>query len=328
MKYHLLIFSSLLICSYAKAEISSFFLDIQQMDRYGEKYRVDILKDICESKEEHDLVIINVINSNGSLNDLYLNKIQPYYKCFNKVFFSVNSKKWEKKNNDWKDSKYYNGIMDKNFSQQNINYALKNANSILKKYPNMNFSWYIHYEANLNYFTNDSIKDAYKNYLKTLSDSLYKIKSADILWSPAFWTPYSTLKEKDKIKLEINLNDLFKSTPKITWIHFQDFLGQTSYTTCDTPTCLRPAIINRNFNSESDECLNTKGNYSILQQAIKGTNIKNLKVNMELFTQNKNSSTSFIPAPQSTISEREKCYLQNNIPIGISFEMLYWNKLD
>ncbi|MCH7340610.1 hypothetical protein [Acinetobacter higginsii] len=328
MKYSLLIPLSLFICTYANADISSFFLDIEQMDRYGENYRENILKEICQSKNEHNLVIIKAVNNNGELNDKLLDQVAPYYKCFNKVFFSVDSKKWKRSSADWKDTKYYNGIMDKTFVQENIDYALENANLIKRIYPKMNLNWYIHYESNLNYLKNDSVKDGYEYYLRTLSDSLYKIKSGDILWSPAFWTPYNKLTEKDKSKLEKNLNNLFKETPKLTWVNFQDVLGQTSYTTCNTFTCNQiNTISNKNFKTQDNACMNTKGNYQLMQQAIKNTNIKNMKVTMELYTTRNDTKVSFLPAPKKTIIDREKCYNDNNIPIGISFELLYWSYL-
>ncbi|EOR03422.1 hypothetical protein MMP65_10955 [Acinetobacter sp. ANC 3926] len=328
MKYSLFIPLSLLVCSYANAEISSFFLDVKQMDRYGEKNRLDTLNNICQNKGNHNLVIINEFNSDGTLNEKLLNQVQPYYKCFDNIFFSVDSKKWNRNSNDWKDTKYYNAIIDQNFVNDNIKYALKNAQNIKKKYPNLDFNWYISYEANLNYFADDRIKDGYKYYLKNLSESLYKTKKTQILWSPAFWMPYNKLSDNQKNKLTNNLNDLFKNTPKITWLHFQDFLGQTSSISCTASSCLNSSIKNRNFSSESDECSNTKGNYSILRNSIKNTNIKDLKVNMELFMLNKNSNNSYVPTPKEIINERAQCYLDNNIPIGISFEMLYWKNVN
>ncbi|WP_433847448.1 hypothetical protein [Acinetobacter proteolyticus] len=325
MKYNLFFPLSLLVCSYANADISSFFLDIEQMDRYGKDYRISKLDEICQSKEEHNLVVIKAVNNKGDLNNKYLDQIQPYYKCFNKVFFSVDSKKWERKSSNWEDTKYYNGIMNKKFAQDNIDYALQNAKKIINKYPNMKFNWYIHYEANLNFFKSDKIKESYKFYLKNLSDSLYILKPADILWSPAFWTPYSKLKNNEKLKLTQNLNDLFKNTPRITWLHFQDFLGQTTYTNCENNSCQIKTTSNQSFKNPEEACLNTKENYLLLRNATKNTNIKNLKVNMELFTSIKSKSNSYIPTESELITERESCYSENNIPIGISFELLYMN---
>lgn len=327
MKYSFFAPLSLIICSYANADISSFFLDVKQMDRYGEKVRTETLNNICKNKGGHNLVIINQFNKNGELNEKLLDQVQPFYKCFDNIFFSIDSKKWDRKSRDWKDTKYYNAVLDKNFLDENIRSSLVNAENIKNKYPNLNFNWYISYEANLNYFTDDRIKDGYKYYLKNLSESLYRIKKANILWSPAFWMPYNKVSIKQKNKLTDNLNDLFKNTPKITWLHFQDFLGQTSSISCMGSSCLSSSIHNRNFSTESDECTNTKGNYLILKNAIKDTNIKDLKVNMELFMINKNTQNSYVPTPKKIINERAQCYLKNNIPIGISFEMLYWKNI-
>ena len=202
--------SSLLYCisGLTHAEVSSFFLDIKQMDRYGYQTRKNSLDSICQSKEEHNLVILNAI-SNGHLNNNLLDEVQPYYKCFQNIFFSVNSKKWKRHSKDWKDSKYYNGIMNRDFSNKNISYALNNAKKIKNKYPKMKFGWYIHYEANLNYLINTKVKNSYKYYLKNVSNSLYEVKATDILWSPAFWTPNSKI--SDKKKLTDNLNDYSKA---------------------------------------------------------------------------------------------------------------------
>ncbi|MFW1808252.1 hypothetical protein ACG9Z8_09825 [Acinetobacter ursingii] len=324
MKYSIFIPLTLVICTYANADISSFFLDIQQMDRYGVQQRINTLNKICKDKEEHTLVILHALDKNLNLNNKQLDQVQPYYSCFNKIFFSVESKKWIGHQGDWKDSKYYNGIQDKFFIKENIEYSLKNANKIIKKYPNLAFGWYIHYEANLNYLVNDNIKDSYENYLKSLSESLYEIKKTNILWSPTFWTPYNNI--PDKNKLVSNLHDLFKNTPRINWIHFQDFLGQSSYTTCNTLTCdQKNHIFNKNFSNQEEACKNTVNYYLLLKAATKNTQIKNIKVNMDLYITREEKKHTYLPAPKNIILNRVKCYQANNLPIGVSSEMLYWN---
>lgn len=303
--------------------ISSFFLDLNQMDRYGKTYRIKRLEQICKDKEKHNLVLIKVFNSNGSINNDALDQIQPYYKCFNKIFFSVESKKWNNNYKNWKDTKYYNGIMNKDFINDNIKYSLLNAQKIINKYPDMNLNWYIDYEANLNYFKSEKIRDSYEYYLKNLSNSLYKIRSTDILWSPAFWTPNNELSNNEKIKLTQNLNYLFKNIPKITWIHFQDFLGQSTFVNCERDFCQTNTFSNHNFKNQEEACLNTKENYQILKNAIEGTNIQSLKVNMELFVSVNKKKNIYLPIGNKLLMERKSCYSKNNIPIGISFELMY-----
>ena len=48
---------------------------------------------------------------------------------------------------------------------------------------------------------------------------------------------------------------------------------------------------------------------------------------MELYTTRLKYKNTFLPAPKSIIENRIKCYKDNNIPIGISFELLFWEKI-
>lgn len=324
--------------SEASATSKSLFIQLNKV--YSEPQIRAWLGAACDDSTIVNLVIQDAGYSDGTLRVQQLEIVEDYFHCFNAVFFGVSHKTHE----EWKDwprapdgdtsndnagTQYDAGIKSASFRAANIGLAKATADLIAARYPALPFHWYISHEANLNYLTDPGIRSGFKDYLSQVSGYLYGKKPRSILWSPAFWTPYASLNTGQREELRSSLTDLFKTSPRVNRLEFQDFIGQASTVTClNDGSWPRTNCLPWQPVEYAIDCTNTRGYYGLLQdvQSRTGT-IVNLMVNMEMFITQRDADgkvIGFIPGDPVELQAREECYEQNGIPIGASWEARYW----
>jgi hypothetical protein len=186
------------------------------------------------------------------------------------------------------------------------------------KFGSKPLHWYISYEANLNYFTSAALRGQYAATFNELIKDFKKLRpGASIMWSPNFWTKYASLGTSAKSSLQSALTDFFTrwETAGLNWVHFQDFVGASSYHNCST------GGISYGINAS-----NAIGYYGLLNQAA-GSALSSLRVNMELFRSTKGACNLFsccAVGDKAEHASREAAYTAAGVPVGASFELRYW----
>lgn len=226
-----------------------------------------------------------------------LDVIAPYFKNFDAVYLGTVHVHWP-----GPDSPYDRGIQDAEFREQNLRLSQSAMERLHAVYPDLKFHWYITYEANLNYFPDAKIRDAYAEYVRELCCRMKAHRDADILWSPNFWTKYETTDKTRRAKLANSLKDFFAKVP-ITDVHFQDFLGGSS------------ASGSHRFTTRD-----VKGYYDMLA-ALKGPRVR---VNAELFVVTDRRSFSLAPMSPADYAQRMQDYAKLQLPLGGCWEIRYW----
>jgi MYXO-CTERM domain-containing protein len=258
----------------------------------------------------HNLVLSEIADTQGNLMTDALDIIEDYYGCFDNIFVGT-------RNLDHADP-YVTGMKDSTFRWDNINLSVLVANAYEARFnqlaPASGFHWYISYEANLNYLASDvTLKNAYAAYLLELSNQLNAIRPGEVLWSPAFWTPYSSV--PSSAALQNAIHDVLTTAPGITWLHFQDFVGQAASYNCNT------TITSYGFGA-SDAI----GYYGLVSAANPGT-VASVRINMEHFILGDVSTCGawYIVAGDPTEhTAREAAYEAAGAPMGASWEIRWW----
>ena len=114
------------------------------------------------------------------------------------------------------------------------------ANKFIKYYHSKNLTipihWYINYEADLNYFTDDDgieITDKYTWYLMQVIEDMTQISLNNGLNQPQFlWSPYFGRRIRDLNgptidKLTARIRSILQNVPKLGWLISKTASGQT-----------------------------------------------------------------------------------------------------
>jgi len=226
-----------------------------------------------------------------------LDVIAPYFNNFDAVYVGSAHIKWTGAGNE-----YDKGIQDAAFRQKNLRIATNAMDRFIARYPHLKFKWYISYEANLNYFTDSKIKDAYVAYLSELCRQMKARCDTDILWSPNFWSKFSALSETNRATLVANLKDLFARVP-VTELHYQDFMGGSS---ASGPYRFTPHDVK---------------NYYDLLAGLGGPLVR---VNVEMFVVTDLKKFSLAAMSHADYVQRMKDYNELQLPLGASWEIRYW----
>ncbi len=257
-----------------------------------------------------NLVLSEIADTQGNLMTDALDIIEDYYGCFDNIFVGT-------RNLDHSDP-YVTGMKDSTFRWDNINLSVLVANAYEARFnqltPAAGYHWYISYEANLNYLASDvTLKNAYAAYLLELSTQLNAIRSGAVLWSPAFWTPYNSV--PSHAALQNAISDVLTTAPGITWLHFQDFVGQAASYNCTTTTT-----------SYGFGAADAIGYYGLVSAANPGT-VASVRINMEHFILGDIATCGswYIVAGDPTEhAAREAAYEAAGAPIGASWEIRWW----
>lgn len=278
----------------------------------------------------YDLVLSDTGDANGDLYVAQLDLVDDYFHCFDNVFMGTVDLPWP--GDSAGQSRYLHGIMDSGYRWDNILLSRKIADALIARYPTLPFHWYLTLEANLNYFTGSNvggtnysgaqIREAYKAYILQLSGDLYQKRAGAVLWSPAFWSPWSTLDSTTRSSLAASISNLLHATPRLTWLHFQDFIGQGSDVRCTATNVCSPW----QKPTYTFTCNDAVGYHGLLAAAVP-TTVISLAVNQEMFIVGTDSSDAFkamFPADPVELDARQQCYAQHGVPIGTSWEIRWW----
>lgn len=258
----------------------------------------------------YNLVLSEIAETSGTLATAALDIIEDYYGCFDNVFVgTVNLPHADP---------YVSGMKDASFRWDNINLSVAVANAyqtrFSQKFPGQDFHWYVSYEANLNYLASDTaLKNAYAAFLLELSNQLNVIRPGAVLWSPAFWTPFASV--PNPTALRNALSDVFTTAPGITWLHFQDFVGQAARKNCNTG--------NVTYGFTAADGI---GYFGLVNQANPGS-LASVRVNMEHFILGDVTTCGtwyMEPSEPAELAAREAAYETANVPIGASWEIRWW----
>lgn len=278
----------------------------------------------------YDLVLSDTGNADGQLYTAQLDLVDDYFHCFNNIFMGTVDLAWA--GEGLNHSRYLQGIMDSGYRWENIIVSRTIADALIARYPNLAFHWYVTLESNLNYFVGTNIggsgysgyqvKEAYKAYLLQLSNDLWAKRHGAILWSPTFWTPYGTLDAPTRANLGTAIADLLLATPRVSWLHFQDYLGQSSTVRCTAAGVCSPWQV-PNY---ARTCSDAVSYYQLLRDVVPAS-VSSLAVNQEMFMlglDNAGSLMGMFPSDPAELTKRELCYQQNGVPVGVSWEIRWW----
>lgn len=228
-----------------------------------------------------------------------LDIISKYFNSFDAVYVGTVSTRWKGTG-----SKYIEGIQDAGFRQKNLQLSTNALDRFMATYPELKPNWYISYEANLSYFTDAKIKDAYAVYNLELCKEMLARRNAAILWSPNFWTHYGAMSSETRNILVSNLKDYFSRVP-ISEVHFQDHMGGTS------------ALGSKRFTVDDAK------HYYDLLVGLRGPGIR---VNTEMFIRTAPKNFKTAPMSHEDYFQRMKDYERLHLPLGASWEIRYWYK--
>lgn len=293
-----------------------------------------------QSPKLDSLILTDVADQEGNLYTYELDWIvNNFARCFSNIFIGTAVIKWNGIGSDYEKrigSEYVEGIANADHRWKNIYLSRAIADKLLTRYPSLYFNWYISYEANLNAFVGAdvrvntsvgspisgyTVKEAYKAYLYQLSNDLYAKRPRAVLWSPTFWTPFQSLDATSKSQLQSAIRDVALVANRVNWLHFQDFIGQSSYVQCLSPSGCFPRVI------YPIGCSNTVGYFNLLKYATTNTSIVSLRTNLEMMINkriNNQPTLDFIAADRNELAERVACYNANGVPIGASWEIRWW----
>jgi PASTA domain len=174
--------------------------------------------------------------------------------------------------------------------------------------------WYINPEANLSNFGGDpDYVNAFKEYISFFIQVMMAVSTTEglnvppeFLCSPYFWS--NTEGSVDKIR------DLLLSVPKLSWMHVQDAVGAKAVK--NTTTC------QITYERYIDQVVNYFNQFII--PAAQQAHLKSLRVNLEMYVFDDQDTRNVVPAPPAQRAHSQKYYEQNNIPLGVTWEIRHW----
>ncbi|MBN1210668.1 MAG: hypothetical protein JXB05_37820, partial [Myxococcaceae bacterium] len=201
---------------------------------------------------------------------------------------------------------YGAGILDPSVRWRNIHGAREALGLFHNRYPHLSFHYYLDYEANLNDFVQADLREAHLAMNLALINDFRAIRPDGVtLWSPTFWTPHSQVADLSALQgaLTTYFSRLKEGTNGVgvQWLDFQDFVGQ-SYSRSSPMTYQ-----------------DVKNYHTLLAQSHAFTH---LRVNLEYFQQAPNGALA--PMPGFELASRQAFYAENNLSLGMSWEMRWW----
>ena len=249
------------------------------------------------------VVLQDIADTNGALYTSYLDVLAPFLPggatpIFSKAYVGTVDLPWTGQG-----SKYIDGIEDPAFQTRNLDTSRSAAASFVARYPRSVIDWYVTYEANLSGFWDVNLEGAYRSYLQRLMSRLSGIRAhRAFLWSPAFWTPYSSEPSWGTSALAANLGDLFTRVPVPLSLALQDMVGQSGGT--ETPV------------TAVEWVRYLKGRWS--------SKLASVQINAEQFTDAPDGA--FTAGSANAVSGRLQYYASNSISLGPAWEIRYWHQ--
>jgi hypothetical protein len=203
---------------------------------------------------------------------------------------------------------YETGILSPEIRWRNI-YETREALRLFRnRYPSLSFHYYLDYEANLNDFVREDLREAHLAMNIVLINDFREARpDGVILWSPTFWTPYSQLAAPSE--LQSALTSYFSRLKQgtngvgVQWLDFQDFVGQS-------------------YLSSTPMTYEDVKNYRAL--LARSHAFASLRINMECFRPTNDATEPFAPMPGFELASRQAFYAENNLTLGMAWEMRHW----
>lgn len=270
------------------------------------------LADLCNTTTtgSRNLVLQDIVDSNGNLNTSYLDVIVPYLpggsvSCFNKVYVGTFGPNWTGTG-----SIYTNGVEDSTFTTNYVNTSIKLAKEFVQAYPQVTVNWYLTFEADLNQLYDPTVESAYTNMLSSEMSGLSAISpTAQFLWSPGFFYTYSGYSSNTLGMQGLNteLGKLFSSLKNVgTGLGTLDLQDEIGTTNCWGTGAMTPS--------------DAVGWAHFLQGV---SNAPQINMNTTLFTTDC-STGGLVPISATTAVNTESYYLSQNVVLGPAYEMRYW----
>ncbi len=270
------------------------------------------LADVCNTPTtgSRNLVLQDIVDSNGNLNTNYLDVIVPYLpggsvSCFSKVYVGTFGPVWTGTG-----SIYTNGVEDSTFTTNYVNTSIQLANEFVQAYPQVQVNWYLTYEADLNQLYYPAVESAYATMLGSEMSGLTAIApNAEFLWSPGFLYTYSgySTNTLGMQGLNTELGQLFSSLkqigPGLGTLDLQDEIGTTN---CWGSGAMTPG--------------DAVGWAHFLQGI---SSAPQIDLNTTLFDTNCTTG-GLVPISSTTALNTESYYLSQAVTLGAAYEMRYW----
>ena len=271
------------------------------------------LNTICPSgvSPTGQLVLQDVASDSGTLLTGYLDVLAPYlpggsrHPCFSRVYVGTLEPVWTGPGNA-----YVDGVQDAAFVSNYLAQSNAVANAFVARYPQVVTDWYLTYEANLNELYYPQVSSAYVTLLTGELQSRQALRrNRHVMWSPAFWYPYSSYHTNTlgMAGLTTNLTTLFSALKTFGGIETVDLQDYVAGSSCQP-------VANR---VTAADAVGWVGFLNGLGQ------IPNVAVNAEQY--GLDCSTGGITNGNPTeVQSRENYYRSNGLSLGPAFELRYW----
>ena len=263
------------------------------------------LASICVDRRPKTIALQDVATPDGALATPYLDVIVKYLPggsrpCFNRAFIGTVDLTWTGTG-----SMYSDGVQDNEFRGRYLSLSQSVARAFRSRYPQVRAGWYLSYEANLNELFYPAVQNAYKTLLSSEIQLLNAIRPGQVMWSPAFWYPYSAYSQNavGMSQLRTMLTDLF-TTVKVQFLDLQDYVGGSA---------CQPAW-NRVTASDAASWAGFLGSLGRLS---------GIEVNSELYAPDCLRG-GIGPGDAQEIASRRAFYASRGLTLGPAFELRYW----
>ena len=272
------------------------------------------LRTICPSgvNPVGQLALQDIATDSGTLLTGYLDVLMPYLPgassrpCFSRVYVGTVEPVWTGSGNA-----YVDGVQNAPFVADYVSRSNAVATAFVQRYPAVTTDWYLTYEANLNDLYYPQVEAGYLSLLTRELQSRNALRrNAHVMWSPAFWYPYSSYHTNTlgMTGLTASLKSLFTGLQTvgrgIDVVNLQDYVAGSS---CQP-------VSNRMTPSDAVGWVGFLRGLGV---------VPNVFVNTEQYAMN--CTTGGITNGDPTeVKNREAFYRSSGLTLGPSFELRYW----
>jgi hypothetical protein len=260
---------------------------------------------------EGDVVLQDVASADGTLLISYLNEVLPYlpgastHPCFDRVFVGTIEPNWTGTGNA-----YINGVEDTSFVARYVAQSSAIAQAFVSQYPQIQSDWYITYEANLNELYDSRVLSGYENLLEGILTSFNSLRPGrTVMWSPAFWFPYSSYKLNTlgMSGLSQSLTTLFGSLHSLGGISIVDLQDYVAGSSC------QPAS-NKVTPTDAVNWVHFVAGLAGAPQVMLNTEQYSIEC----------ATGAMVDGNPAEVTTREAYYVSQGMKLGPAFELRYW----
>ncbi len=258
------------------------------------------------------LVLQDVATPGGTLLTSYIDAIVGFLPgeardpCFGRVFVGTVEAAWSGPGNA-----EVQGIVDPAFVKRYLEVSAAVAGQFVARYPKVVTNWYVSYEANLNELYYPQVQSAYSSMLGSALRTFARLRPhAQVMWSPAFWYPYSVYSHNalGMAGLRRSLTGLFAGLSShgggIAVLDLQDYVAGSSCQPSD----------NRMTPADAVDWVHFLESLGVIPEVV---------INTEQFSID--CATGGIGAGNPTeVLGRESFYRSQGVALGPAFEIRYW----